>query len=155
MRSAATSGSFVRDRRDHKTCSPGSCSGAFKLQLFARYGSVAGRVTLEDGTPVVHAHVTASDPANVLSPVSVTTDDDRYYSFTRTQGPIETYGAIMLSPIPIPASNNWGLRVERQDWLVPGPGTKDWIISVGQVSKLVTVESSQLASADFRVTCEA
>ena len=159
---------FTVEEAGTVTCSP-TCSGSPDLRLYARFGTIKGRVVHRTGPPMAGIVVVAypANPSAASVPRMVTTDQDGYFDFTLTdaahlfnQNGEAGTGAYVERRVTFPRENNWGLklcgtvgepadcpdRLQRAE-----PATRDFYVVAGYLvrgadhasSKRVPVTSSQ------------
>jgi hypothetical protein len=148
-------------------CPPNACSGTARLNLFARYGSVRGRVVRPDGTPAVNAVVAAYALDSPGSPLRVAiADATGHYDFA-----VEDAGFLLNQTREFPSfvfsqnvvtalrENHWGLPVGtfRFEERITAPVRRGYALVAGVQTRSVSapgqrvamVESSKAYSVDL------
>ncbi|MGE0452527.1 MAG: RHS repeat-associated core domain-containing protein [Vicinamibacteria bacterium] len=131
------------------------CSAMPQFTVYAKFGSLEGRVLYDDGTPAVGVVVRARDLSGRYAERQTTTDAGGWYDFT-----VGSIGNLLEPDLPgiffasqaVPFGNNWGLPVdgdgggfepEGSRYFSGSRGAKSWTILVGSVSQEVEISGSQ------------
>jgi len=163
----STSFSFYFRNSDIVACPNSGCVKDVDVRFYSRFGTVKGRVTLRDGTPLIARTVLAKDPEGKLKPVSTSTDAYGFYDFTAKFAPVEpehpAYGKL-FPPVPLDPDNNWGLTVYGDGGLSDGPpdqvsgsqGKKEWLVGIPPAGPVVNVNvrGGEAALANFTISLE-
>ena len=160
------------------SCHSPACAGQFVTKVYAKWGSVAGLVKLEDGTGIPGLGVYATPMPNPLP------EDPRwnfhYVAVTNAHG-LYSFAGTELSPylpespqcvpplqnecvkVPIARQNNWGLPVLGDGGVIHRdkskysntPGVYNWEIRVSNArSAPAIVESSKETQVSFTLSLE-
>ena len=118
------------------------CSPDVDFRFYALYGSIAGRVTHADGTPVAAGITVAAYPAATPTTLQrfTVTDGQGRYTFTETDAAVLLNRNRDLSPdhpaipgyVALAPGNNWGLRLDC-DPATAGtwPASRDYTVVAG------------------------
>jgi RHS repeat-associated protein len=170
---------FVADKLI--VCNDVVCQDYFDAELYAKWGNARGQIQLEDGTPMPWPVTVRAVPADLIPPGLEAMFEPSYtvsaigtgeFSFLATSLVAEpgdsacSQANTFCKPIPIPATNNWGLRVlgdggvraQNRALYSNTSGSFPWRIRAdvfdSHPEQPVTIESSQEALAVLRIKRE-
>ncbi len=145
--------SFYFDNSDAGTvqCPPEACTGSVDVKLYARYGSVRGRVIRTDGTPAGGAIVAAYSPDSPGSALRIViadanarydfTADDAGFLFNQTR---EVSSIVFAQDVvTLLLTNNWGLPLRGDG---KSPGRRTYALVAGSGIRPFSAPGQRIAS---------